>query len=285
MVDPASLDHAIAAHAEWKFRLREAIKTGQSGWAVENVRPDDLCRAFGFVGIVPKDRCLGFLSLTLDKVMPGASRRKVRDEGQGHATRDTPSAGKFQRVGKARPRARFALARLIRVSSPFTELLLDLRHAVLQDRELGDGHHVGQDGPPCPEPNRLGIGLLSEIGDPINRFRGHAGQLQFSGTPATGFLGRLGGQASSPISCCCNDMLSLDCRLEGAPSVPKSCKKCLALGSWCAVLEAQAAVRLDSGKEKFGSARTRRQCSSSPLRRAASRAASAKTPSGDQLIP
>ena len=49
--------------------------------------------------------------------------------------------------------------------------------------------------------------------------------LQFSGTPATGFLGRLGGQASSPISCCCNDMLSLDCRLEGAPSVPKSCRK------------------------------------------------------------
>ena len=49
--------------------------------------------------------------------------------------------------------------------------------------------------------------------------------LQFSGTPATGFLGRLGGQASSPISCCCNDMLSLDCRLEGVPSVPKSCRK------------------------------------------------------------
>src|SRR5436305_1354904 len=49
--------------------------------------------------------------------------------------------------------------------------------------------------------------------------------LQFSGTPATGFLGRLGGQASSPISCCCNEMLSLDCRLEGAPSAPKSCKK------------------------------------------------------------
>ena len=84
---------------------------------------------------------------------------------------------------------------------------------------------VGQDGPPRPELNRLGLGLLSEIGDPINRFRGHAGQLQFSGTPATGFLGRLGGQASSPISCCCNDMLSLDCRLEGAPSVPKSCRK------------------------------------------------------------
>ena len=39
----------------------------------------------------------------------------------------------------------------------------------------------------------LGLGLLSKIGDLINRFRGHAGQLQFSGTPATGFLGRLGG--------------------------------------------------------------------------------------------
>ena len=49
-------------------------------------------------------------------------------------------------------------------------------------------------------------------------------RLQFSGTPATGFLGRLGGQASGPISCCCNDMPSVDCRLEGTPSVPKSCR-------------------------------------------------------------
>jgi hypothetical protein len=48
--------------------------------------------------------------------------------------------------------------------------------------------------------------------------------LQFSGTTATGFPGRLCRQASSPISCCCNDMLSLDLRLEGAPSVPKSCR-------------------------------------------------------------
>ena len=50
-------------------------------------------------------------------------------------------------------------------------------------------------------------------------------RLQFSGTPATGLLGRLGGQASSPISCCCNDMLSLDCRQEGTPNVPKSCRE------------------------------------------------------------
>ena len=45
---------------------------------------------------------------------------------------------------------------------------------------------------------------------------------RFSDAAATRFLGRLGGPASSPISCCCNEMLSLDCRLEGAPSVPKS---------------------------------------------------------------
>jgi hypothetical protein len=38
--------------------------------------------------------------------------------------------GKFQRVGEARPRARFALARLIRVSRSPGEPLLDLRHAV-----------------------------------------------------------------------------------------------------------------------------------------------------------
>jgi hypothetical protein len=43
MKDPASLDHAIAAHAKWKFRLRGAIRTGQSEWTVEKVRPDDLC--------------------------------------------------------------------------------------------------------------------------------------------------------------------------------------------------------------------------------------------------
>jgi hypothetical protein len=39
---------------------------------------------------------------------------------------------------------------------------------------------------------------------------------------ATRFLGRLGGRASGPISCCCNDMPSEDCRVEGTPRVPKS---------------------------------------------------------------
>jgi hypothetical protein len=53
MVDPASLDHAIAAHAKWKFRLREAIKTGTSEWAVTTVRPDDLCEFGKWLNTLP----------------------------------------------------------------------------------------------------------------------------------------------------------------------------------------------------------------------------------------
>jgi hypothetical protein len=47
----------------------------------------------------------------------------------------------------------------------------------------------------------------------------------------------------------------------------------------------QAALRIGSGNGRSGSSRTRRHSSSSPLRRAASRAAKASTPWGDQLIP
>ena len=43
-------------------------------------------------------------------------------------------------------------------------------------RELGDGHLVGQDRPPRPELNRLGLGLFGERGDPIGRLHGDAGQ-------------------------------------------------------------------------------------------------------------
>jgi hypothetical protein len=45
------------------------------------------------------------------------------------------------------------------------------------------------------------------------------------GDRATGLLGRLAKQASSPISCCCNDMLSVSCRVEGAPTGAKSGEK------------------------------------------------------------
>ncbi len=37
------IDGAIAAHAKWKWHLRQAIDTGLSEWTVERVRPDDLC--------------------------------------------------------------------------------------------------------------------------------------------------------------------------------------------------------------------------------------------------
>ena len=53
MTDPAALDHAIAAHAKWKFRLREAIKTGQSEWTVDKVRPDDLCEFGKWLNSLP----------------------------------------------------------------------------------------------------------------------------------------------------------------------------------------------------------------------------------------
>ena len=43
MIDTAGLDHAIATHIKWMFRLREAIQAGQSEWTVDAVRPDDRC--------------------------------------------------------------------------------------------------------------------------------------------------------------------------------------------------------------------------------------------------
>jgi len=53
MIDPATLDHAIAAHAKWKFRLREAIRTGESEWTVEKVRPDDQCEFGKWLNALP----------------------------------------------------------------------------------------------------------------------------------------------------------------------------------------------------------------------------------------
>lgn len=38
-----ALDRAIAAHAKWKYRLMEAIDTGQSEWRVDDVRADNAC--------------------------------------------------------------------------------------------------------------------------------------------------------------------------------------------------------------------------------------------------
>jgi hypothetical protein len=67
--------------------------------------------------------------LTRGKV-PGA-----RPCNGGHSIgRKVPALGQ----GPSRPRARFALARRIRVTLSLIELLLDLRHAVLQDYRVGN---------------------------------------------------------------------------------------------------------------------------------------------------
>jgi hypothetical protein len=43
MPDIATLDHAIASHARWKSRLREAIDTGQCEITIDRARHDDVC--------------------------------------------------------------------------------------------------------------------------------------------------------------------------------------------------------------------------------------------------
>jgi hypothetical protein len=43
MIDTAILDHAIASHARWKSRLRQAIASGQSEYTLDQVQVDDQC--------------------------------------------------------------------------------------------------------------------------------------------------------------------------------------------------------------------------------------------------
>ena len=43
LFDAVHIDKAIAAHGLWKVRLRDAIRTGTSGFQVETVRRDDQC--------------------------------------------------------------------------------------------------------------------------------------------------------------------------------------------------------------------------------------------------
>jgi hypothetical protein len=43
MPELSIFDRAIAAHAKWKYRLFQAIKTGKSDWTVSQVQADDRC--------------------------------------------------------------------------------------------------------------------------------------------------------------------------------------------------------------------------------------------------
>lgn len=55
MQDPDKIVHAIAAHAKWKFRLREAIETGTSEWTVNEVQKDDRCDFGMWLQALPAD--------------------------------------------------------------------------------------------------------------------------------------------------------------------------------------------------------------------------------------
>ena len=43
MLDTGKIDHGIAAHARWKYRLFDAVETGESQWTVEQIRNDTDC--------------------------------------------------------------------------------------------------------------------------------------------------------------------------------------------------------------------------------------------------
>jgi hypothetical protein len=57
MLDTSKIDHGIAAHARWKYRLMAAIETGKSEWTVSGMRSDDQCE-FGkwFLALPLSDR-------------------------------------------------------------------------------------------------------------------------------------------------------------------------------------------------------------------------------------
>ena len=56
MNDTENIVHAIAAHAKWKFYLRQAIETGMSEWTVAQVRPDNRCEFGAWLLALPSDR-------------------------------------------------------------------------------------------------------------------------------------------------------------------------------------------------------------------------------------
>lgn len=44
MLNKEAIDAALTAHAQWKKRLQDAIETGQSAFAPDNVRKDNECQ-------------------------------------------------------------------------------------------------------------------------------------------------------------------------------------------------------------------------------------------------
>lgn len=48
-----ALDHAIAAHAKWKYHLMDAVSTGRSEWHVNSVRADNACQFGKWLSALP----------------------------------------------------------------------------------------------------------------------------------------------------------------------------------------------------------------------------------------
>ena len=44
MIDAGDIDRGIASHARWKYRLFDAVKTGESEWTVEQIRSHTDCQ-------------------------------------------------------------------------------------------------------------------------------------------------------------------------------------------------------------------------------------------------
>lgn len=53
MVDTENIVRGIAAHAKWKYRLKQAITTGTSEWTVPTVRVDDRCEFGQWLRSIP----------------------------------------------------------------------------------------------------------------------------------------------------------------------------------------------------------------------------------------
>ncbi len=59
MIEADSIVRGIAAHAKWKYYLRQAIDTGQSEWTVPTVRVDDRCEFGKWLHALPPADQLG----------------------------------------------------------------------------------------------------------------------------------------------------------------------------------------------------------------------------------
>ena len=57
MIDASQIDHGIASHARWKYRLFDAVKTGRSEWTVQQIRSHTNCE-FGrwLATLLPEER-------------------------------------------------------------------------------------------------------------------------------------------------------------------------------------------------------------------------------------